>query len=78
MKVQVIINGRIAFEESASAFGVDKMIDLLSDSFRLPLLRECGVEAYIVIVGVQSQMNSTAFEPVPEWYDAKYFKEVFI
>lgn len=77
MRIQVIINDHLVYEEPAEAYTVARVADLLADGFRVGLLKKCGVSAEIRIVGVQSRMNSATFTPEPEAYDERYFKEIF-
>jgi hypothetical protein len=77
VKIQVIINGVIAYEEPVNSYAVDNIIDLVSAQYNVALLQKCGVEAY-VIVEVGSLMNRPGFKPAPEAYDALYFDDIMI
>jgi len=72
----VIINGYVVHEEPVSSYGVDKIMDVLASAFKLDLLKKCGVEAFMVLEGVESKMNHSWFETTPTPWDETHFKEI--
>jgi len=78
VKIQAIINGIVAYEESVTAYSVETISDLIADRYNIALLKKCGVEAYLVIVDVPSKMNSPLFKAASEAYDELYFKDTMM
>ena len=78
MKIQAVINGVVAYEETVTAYSVETIADLIAARYNIALLNWCGVGAYLVIVDVPSKMNSPLFQAASEAFDELYFKETVL
>lgn len=76
MKIQVIINGCVAHEEPVSSYGVERIAQVLGQAFKLELLKQCGIEAFMILEGVESKMNYAWFETTPTPWDETHFGEI--
>jgi len=76
MRILVIINGCMVYDEEVSSYGSGKALAALANRYQIELLQRCGVEASLAIEGVKSAMNYDWFQPVAEPWDETHFKDI--